>query len=517
MFSMKRSCFIGLLGGVLLLACAPAAAKSSIAVLAFGGDRGPSVRKRLVGPLSRQYRVVHGDKVLDACDALGISMSRGRNLARCAQKAGVVAVVGGAVGGDILSLVVFSGKSGKVIGKGSVVCESRLSAADLRDALTIIAAGLRKAPRGTGAPPPLTRPRPRPRPRPDAVVEPEPDDGLEFDPDGKDDGDGKGDFSFEPEPVDRKPAGSATGNPDEDPLDNAGAYKPGSGSGSGNSGATRKGTPVAKVTKKPLGGGGSPRLIGVVGLGTWIRDFSIHDPVLGANGKCKDPCPGYNSSAAFALRLLAKIRPAAFFTDGFASMFYARLQFQTTLGLQSGTGKEGEKQIMNATSFYEFTADVGLDWNILKNSTGPHVELGLGGGMMDFAIDWESSQKHILPDASYSFFLIRAGFNWPFHRMVGAHFSFDYRVVGGTGEVEDPDTWYGPSSTGGINLGVGIDAAYQVGKQGEGQIIASLEYTYTRYFYTFTEADARVGAGQKAAGGALDILHGFVVSVGYSL
>ena len=104
-----------LVGASLMLLSTTAVAKPTIAVLAFGGKQGPSVRKRLVGSLRGQYRVIHGDKVLDACDELGISMSRGRNLSRCAQKAGAAAVVGGAVGGDILSLVIFSGKTGKVI------------------------------------------------------------------------------------------------------------------------------------------------------------------------------------------------------------------------------------------------------------------------------------------------------------------------------------------------------------------------------------------------------------------
>ncbi len=490
-----------LLGAALLLP-GEAMAKSTIAVLAFGGKKGASARKRLVSSLKGQYRVIHGDKVLDACDELGISMSRGRKLARCAQRAGARAVIGGAVGGDILSLVIFSGKTGKVVKKGSVVCEGRLSAADLRDALSIVQAGLRKVPSGGRAP--RAKPRPRPRPKPRVVDEPEPDDGLEFDPDSKDESD-KGDFSFEPDPVDRPPKKTARVNPDEDPLD-GGSYKPGD---SDPDRGTRK-TTDAKVTKKVIAHDGYPRLLAVVGLGTWIRDFSLHDPARTTNPSTGKPWnhPGYNSSAAFALRLAAKARPAAFFTDGFASWLYLRMQFQTTLGLQSLTKENGVEKTYG-TSFLEFIMDAGVDWNILKKPTSPHLVAGIGGGMMDFSIDWESDPPHTLPDASYGFFLIRAGVNWPFHSMVGAHFNFDYRVVGGSGEVEDSDHWYGPSSTGGINLALGIDGAYK-------GFIASLEYTYTRYFYAFTEAEDRVSANKRAAGGALDILHGFVFSVGYA-
>ena len=161
------------------------------------------------------------------------------------------------------------------------------------------------------------------------------------------------------------------------------------------------------------------------------------------------------------------------------------------------------------TSFLEFIFDAGVDWNMLNKPTSPHLVAGIGGGMMDFSIDWDSDPPHTLPDASYGFFLMRVGVNYPFHPMVGAHFHFDYRVVGGAGEVEDSDNWYGPSSTGGVNIALGIDGAYK-------GFIASLEYTYTRYFYAFTDAENRVSSSKRAAGGALDVLHGFIFSAGYS-
>ena len=460
-----------LLGALFLLLSSTAEAGPTIAVLSFGGKQGPSVRKRLVASLKGQYRVIHGDKVLDACDELGIAMSRGRNLARCAQQAGAAAVVGGAVGGDILSLVIFSGKTGKVIKKGSVVCEGRLTASDLRDALSIVKAGLR------GVSQPAARPKPQPRTRPKPkVVEPEPDDGLEFDPDSKE-GSDKGDFSFEPDPVDKKPRRTASVNPDEDPLDGDKSYKP----GSGEQGATTR-KPVARVTQKAVAHDGYPRLLAVVGLGTWIRDFSLNDPARTTDSTTGKPHnhPGYNSSAAFALRLAAVARPASFFTDGFASWLYLRLQFQTTLGLQSRTREKnassGQMEDKTyGTSFLEFVMDAGVDWNILKKPTSPHLIAGIGGGAMEFSIDWDTDPPHTLPDASYGFFLLKVGLNWPFHPMVGAHFNFDYRVVGGAGEVEDSDNWYGPSSTGGVNIALGVNGAYK-------GFVASLEYTYTRYF-----------------------------------
>ena len=60
--------------------------------------------------------------------------------------------------------------------------------------------------------------------------------------------------------------------------------------------------------------------------------------------------------------------------------------------------------------------------------------------------------------------------------------------------------------------------------------MARAEYSYTRYFYAFTEGSARIAAcppcdpksltcttcAQKPAGGALDEQHGAIVSLGYS-
>jgi hypothetical protein len=119
-----------------------------------------------------------------------------------------------------------------------------------------------------------------------------------------------------------------------------------------------------------------------------------------------------------------------------------------------------------------------------------------------------------MPDASYKFVLFSLGGYMPFYDMFGAHLRFDYRVVTGTGEIED-DAWYGVSSTGGLNFLVG---GYFTWKG----MVARLEYGYTRYFYSFDEAEKRLedckasaANCKRAAGGALDVLNSIMVNFGY--
>ncbi len=504
---------------------APARAQAGqiVAVLAFGGDDDGNVRGAVVDPLFNRYQIIHGDKVLDACDELGIPMSRGRNLARCAKKVSATAVVGGAVQGGKLSLVVFSGKNGNVLAKGSVPCRRRLSSRNLRKALSIVLKGLRKAPKRVG--------RRKPREKPPA-----------------------GDFSFDPEPVGRggggdppaeDPPEGQTEDLDEDPLTGAGtpSFDPdGDEPGApGAPGSPDPGDDYSKEKKKKEGDDDWPKFDITIGLGTWIRAFGLNDPaptkVTNPSGQ-QEPIghPQYNSGGTFALRLGAKVRPLAFLSDGLMKMLYLRFHFMTTVGLQSKalgtakdpkTGKTVPVTKLLGTSFWEFMFDLGLDWNILDTPTSPHLVGGLGFGTFNFSIGWEDEVTSVyktkgrLPDVGYRYVLIKLGVYWPFLAVmdddlrIGAHFNFDGRpVVAEAGEVEDPTYWYGPASVAGIALGLGVDAKYAISDSIN--IVAGVEYTYTRYFYTFTDAQSRVKLNTRAAGGALDELHGIMINVGYA-
>ena len=487
-----------------------ARAEQVVAVLAFGGDDEGNVRGAVIDPLFNRYTIIHGDKVLDACDALGIPMSRGRNLARCAKRAGAVAVVGGAVQSGKLSLVVFSGKDGQVLAKGAVPCRDRLSSRNLRKALALVLKGLRKAPKGAGG-----SPRPAPKPAP------------------------SNDFSFDPEPVDRaaEPSGGGGEDLDEDPLTGTGtpSFDP-----DGDDPAVVGGGDGDK--EKASSGDRSrtswPALEVAMGFGLWSRKFTPNDPAdnkLVVGGK-SEPIgnPEYKSGAAFLIRLMAKVRPLAFFMEGLATGPFIKLMFQSTAGLQSRamakdptTGKSMEQLL--GTGFWELDFEVGYDWDIQSKASGlgPHVIASLGYATMDFSIDWPvpattiAETKGRLPNVKYGCLLIKAGAAGNFVNIMddwitlGGHFFFDFRpVLNDVAEVTDPTLWYGPASVNGLNMALGIDGRLNVSESIK--ILLTLEYTYTRYWYTFTEAASRVKNNMRAAGGALDELHGFLVNVGYA-
>lgn len=508
---MRNRSWIGLALLVAAWLCPGAVwAEQVVAVLAFGGDDEGNVRGAVVDPLFNRYNIIHGDKVLDACDELGIPMSRGRNLARCAQRAGAAAVVGGAVQGGKLSLVVFSGKDGQVLVKGSVPCRGRLSSRNLRKALSVVLKGLNKAPRARGS----TRRPPPPEKEPSK------------------------DFSFDPEPVKRgeEVAGGGQGEDlDEDPLTGTGtpSFDP-----DGDDPAVTGG---GEQPKKESGGAGRtrtswPALEVALGVGLWSRNFTLNDPaatnlVVGSKSEQMGH-PEYKSGAAFLIRLYTKVRPLAFFMEGLATGPFIKLLFQSTAGLQSkalGQDPTSGKPVVQllATGFWELDFEVGYDWDVFDNNAmGPHVIASLGYSKMNFNIDWPVEAKTIaetkgrLPNVDYSCFLIKVGvagnaINFGDWVTLGGHFFFDFRpVLGDVGDVEDPTLWYGPATVNGLGMALGIDGRVNISESIK--LMLSLEYTYTRYWYVFTEGAARVKNNTRAAGGALDELHGFIVNVGYA-
>ena len=481
---------VGVLGG--LLVPAPAVAKPAIAVLAFGGEDGAKVRTGLMRLLRARYNVLDGQDLLDACDELGIAMSRGPNLARAAKHIGAIGVVGGTAAGGRAAIAVYSGETGEP------VLTSTLPSKNLAKLLQPVA----KALRGLEA----------------APVKKAADPSQPIDKGGG--GGGKEDgLTFEPDPVERPGTGTGQPKAGTGPAASAGGQASAAanpiGDGSSSSAALDYDpeTPGGKGAKGGPSGGGAQtpavadkpsadrplRVAGTVGFGTWMRDFSLNDPVGTA--------PRYSSGAAFALRVGVDVRPVAFFTDGYPAGVFIRLRYQAALGLQSKIKDAGGDGF--STSLGELLLDFGYDWKIMQQSaTSPHVEAGIGFGMMNFGIDWKTATK-TLPDAAYRFVPIGVGLNWPFLSFMGAYVRGDYRVVLSSGEVEDENNWYGKSGTGGISLAIGVTGTWK-------KIIGSVEYAYTRYFYAFKDAVARQQAGKRAAGGALDLLHGFIANVGYS-
>jgi hypothetical protein len=514
---------VPLLAALLLLAGmqASAAAKTTVVVLAFGGNA-DQPRDRIVAALQSRFRVLPGQELLDACDRLGIQMSRGANLARCAAQIGAVAVIGGSEAGGSLSLAVYSGKTGQPLATGSA------RASDTRAALVIILRGLKAAPKHVGSAAPAPAPEPAPEPVPEVAPEPAPKKGG-------------GTMPFEPDTVEKGSGGQRIDDSDENPL---GRKEQGAAGAAGAKEAgPAAGGPVekkpAEVELDPM----YPRFEGLFGFGVWMRDFSVNDPypsdtaynaTTNPNGSLlKPPSPGYSSGAAFAFKFSLKARPLSFFTQSFASWFYARLTYGQTGGLSSNNKEKdattgGTVVKTYATTLRELVFDAGVDWKILKVDWSPRLEAGIGGGLTTFSIDWTDStvDPHPLPDTSYSFFIFNLRAIWPFlpHLRPGlgleGFFGIDLRGVGGSGDVEDETTWYGSSTTGGFGLNLGLEVNFK-------GFLGRIEYDYTRYFLSFNDADARAAqydqeaasgsATTRAAGGALDVTHGLMFSFGYSL
>ncbi|PIE18858.1 MAG: hypothetical protein CSA65_03920 [Proteobacteria bacterium] len=490
---------LGFIALLAIIASASAAEARKVAVLRFGGVHGSGARAKIASALRRKHSVLEATAVPDACADLGISMSKGRNLARCAQKVGATAVIGGTTKAHKLTLVVFSGKTGNVIGSGRVRWSSFPSRGMVGSAMRLINRALRKAPRFVGHRPKPRRSTPRRTQRkPDPPDEP---GGLTFEPDdvGSDSG--------------SKGGGSPDGLPsipNEDPLDSKGPAKAKPETSKPNASAKKEGG-----STEP----GDPRAYATAGLGTWFRTFSINQPTESRWDK------GYTSGAAFIFALEAAVRPLAFFLDGFAAGIFARLRFQHTIGLKSGfKDKSKGTGEMLSTSISQFIIDLGYSWNILGKADSPRVEFGLGYGMLDFSIDWGSlSADQQIPSTAYRFVLIGVGGSYPFTSFasgkmpLAASLRFDYRiVVDAGGVVADDQPGFGPSSTGGLALALGL-------KSGYGGIVFGIEYTYTRFFYAFSDTQDRVDQTRQdpsnpkpAAGGALDEMHAIFVSGGYS-
>ena len=100
----------------------------------------------------------------------------------------------------------------------------------------------------------------------------------------------------------------------------------------------------------------------LLGLGSWMRDFSMNDPV-DPNG-----APRYNASA-FTLRLDLRLYPVAFFLRSWPAGFLIHLQYQQALGLSSSSDQldaTNTKVSMSfGTTMRQLLFGVGYDWKIL--------------------------------------------------------------------------------------------------------------------------------------------------------
>ena len=439
-----------------------------MAVLRFGGKGGNRARALIIKQLRRQFRVVDGSRLVAAAQRLGITPSRGTNLARAAQAVRARAVVGGTLAAGELAVAVYSGKSGQPVASGAVNWDG--GGQGLAEVLDLIEGGIEQTQ------PLVAVPRRNPAP-PKPVEEP-----LNYEPQAVDIEPPRSRRSRRRRRVSRQRRVELTEEDQSIPVERVNGPQPGQ-------------------ADRELSFPTEPKAAAWIGLGVWSRSFRLNDPVRDR------PHPQYDSGVALALRLALLLRPFSFFSDGIPANFYLRLAYQRALGLSSQL--EGADGTLG-TSLSELIVDVGYDFKLLPSSTSPHVDLGVGYGLVDFAVDWQGITA-TLPSVAYRFLRFGIACRYPFLGFLGAHLRFDYRLVFGSGEIEEgaEDRWYGPANVGGVSGAIGLNG----GVEG---FVARLEYSYTRYFYVFTDAPGRQRLQQRSAGGALDIFHGFVVSVGYS-
>jgi hypothetical protein len=447
------SCAISIFGGTVW-------AKPALAVLPF--KNGDQAREAIIDQLGGRYEVVPGQELVSASERLGVSMSRGANLAQVAGEVGVVAIIGGGVRGNRLTLAVYSGKTGEPLVTGVVPFRGQLAGPSLRKAMALITRGLKKAPKKM--------------PKAHKTGQ---SNTMTFTPDGG------------------TPAGEGEENPLAKPKPTA-EVKPAE-------------TVAAEVKPRAPREPGASWVEGLFGVGFWMRSFAPVDKTESAQ-----PDPEYKSGMAFALRLGLRVRPAAFFLDNFASNFWLRLRYQQVVGLTSQTkAAEGATTSTEplSTSMREIIFDFGYDWKILSRQISPHLDLGLGYGMTDFSIDWKGTEPS-MPDFAYRFLDFNLAARWYFMPLnwglLGAHVNFDYRLVFSAGEIQDEKgPWYGPSSTGGLGFGGGADLNI-------GNVLLKLDYLFNYYFYGFSDPPSSRAPNSRAAAGAMDAFNTIMLSAGYS-
>jgi hypothetical protein len=477
---------LALLTALAALTATPAAraarARPVLVLLEFGGNGGPAARGRIVAALRARYTVENAAALLAACEELGLTLQRGPNLARCAKQLGARAVIGGKLGADGLGLAVYGGNKGEAIVSAVVPWSRRPRAREIEQVVELIESGVAQLPAPSAG---RTQRSRRPAPA---------DEGEDEDL-GEDAGDGDAgdeELSFDGETggdaqVDGSDQGTAGG--DDDTPNGLGPAPQPSVAPSTSSGGARRGPADDE-----------PRARAEVGIGTWMRNLTFTDPQQTTNS--------YQSGAAMALRLALEGRPAAFFSTGHLAQLYARLRYQTTLGLKSKSAATGATLI--DSGFNELLLDLGYRWRVKpERPRGPHVDFGLGYGLLDFSVSWPKTATQALPNSSYRFVLLNAAGAYPFGDWIGGYARAEYRLVLDAGEISS-EQWFGPGSVGGLVAALGLDAHYR-------RFVATVEYGYSRYFFAFDDPIKRKGAGKLAAGGALDQYHAFLLSVGYSL
>jgi hypothetical protein len=553
-FDIGRSwLFTSALTALMLTAVVPqASAKKAVVVMGIRGPKGGQASRLVARALAGRYRLVSRGRFARKARELGEGRSGRSMAARALRVAGIITGSITRAGGRwVLRLSVSSGHSGQMVGSATFPLRgTRLDPTTARR----IPAGIARAMSRARAGPPLAghsprrrkrrkrriavrveRPPPAPPPQAPAVQpqpappqpQPAPPQSGGFD-DGTDLGSepppaapvprqppvatappvapaGTGDTGFETPPAAPRPRN------DEDlgfEVDNEGQSN--QRVPSYREKGSRNADEQFRISKKTSGRPEWQHILEFsFGMMAVSRNFDFNDPIYPAKA---DEHSNYRSGIVPAIVLDAAVYPLAYLNRGPLANMGLVGRYYRVLGLKSQppTGN----QPVNTTLH---TLELGLRyrWNILKKNSSPTVYAGVEFGRLGFVI-WDDQYNYVpLPDIVYLYLkLALVGLEVPFYAKnrirVGLTGSFDYLLIFEAGEIENTDsTGYGRSSTGGIDIGLGLFGSYY-------GFFIKVNGFYRRIFYDFDNACYHGKLGCRAAGGALDIYTGGSVLAGYS-
>ncbi len=539
--------------GALLCAWLPAwdaLAGKKVAVLSFSGPRGAAASRLVARALRGRFTVVSQSQLARAASRLGTSIRSSQGRVRAARVLRVAAILRGSIkrlgSRWVLKVVVLGGNNGRTLGVATFPLRgARLDPGTARRVPGRLRASLARArpgaplragraaarrskkkrprrvkrPRRTRRPARVAvRPTPAPRPRNDF------DDGsgVYVDP--------------EPAPAPRRRA-TPTPSPDEDEFSTARrAEEPGMEATprvaqpadsddlgfevnpNANDTESPDNLGVRQYQSNPRVNPGGPRItrhvsarppwekIFEVSLGIMLlnREFDFNDPV-----KPKNPS-NYRSGLVPAFLAEFAFYPLSYFHRGPLANLGIEGRYFRVLYLRSQMAGQLEPL---STTLHDIEFGLRYRWNILGRPTSPTIKAGLDFGRLGFKIHDDPSNPVPLPDIAYYYLkLALVGVVVPFYAgsfSIGASGNFDYLLIFSSGDIERTDSGgYGRSSTGGIEVNMGLWASYR-------GFFARINGFYRRIFYDFDNACYPI-SGCNAAGGALDIYKGGYLTIGYA-
>ncbi|MCC6751013.1 MAG: hypothetical protein IT371_25375 [Deltaproteobacteria bacterium] len=524
-----------------------AGANKAVALYTFGGPQGSEATSTVRRALGGRYRVLPGSAFSRAAQQEGTDAGSAAGVAAAARVLGVSAVIRGSIsrlgGRWVLRIQVQSGHNGARVGNRAFplrgtrldpLTARRVAGAvlDLLAATRPPAGAARVAvarPARRPARPAPVRVRPVPVPPEQPAVQPAP----EGDPATTDPGDdGQAAAPEEPPRVAPRPPPRqrrvASGGSD---YEGEGGEERDRGAGEDlgfsvgrREGGQKSGRHGPGLRKRPGARGGDrdadpdDRKRGTtrppwesiveasVGLVLLNRTFAFNDPVEPA-----EPADYRTPSVVPAIAIDGAVYPLAPFMRNILANFGFVARFYRVVGLKSKVeGGRGEA----GTVVQLFEGGLRFRWNILSRASSPILKVGVDFGQLAFVFQTEENLIP-LPNITYTYVkLALLGVEVPAYRTrrfaFGFSGTFDYLLTFSAGDIEKTDsTGYGKSSTGGIDLSLGIYTSIS------GFFVRG-SWFYRRYFFDFDGLCYRQTLGCKHAGGALDVYTGGAVNVGYA-